>query len=321
MSSITLPAPSAAARPAPSPATVLYWALRVGVGLEFIGHGMAGLAHSKGWLPYYALLGVSTHAANHLFFYLTGTVDVCLGVLVILRPMRATVAWMAFWGLFTAVLRPLVGESVFELVERGANYGMPLAFLLLAGLPTWSWSSWFGTVRPSPSLDAVRAGQVAWVARVSVALLLVGHGGLGIWAHKAEWGDFFAVLGVGRDTAGTLHLAAWVGWFEVALGLAVLLAPVRELLVFVLAWKLGTELLRPLAGQPLFQFVERSGDYALPVALLALLALDGIRGAVPSPAARREREAVVAGSPRPFPQQWHTGDGTVGRPVLQGSTR
>ncbi|HET7490214.1 MAG TPA: hypothetical protein VFJ85_19980 [Acidimicrobiales bacterium] len=319
MSLVALPAFSVTERPAPTPATVLYWALRVGVALEFIGHGMAGLAHSRAWLPYYGLLGVSEHAANHVFFYVTGTVDISMALLVLFRPMRAALVWMAFWGLFTAVLRPLVGESAFELVERGANYGGPLAFLVLAGLPSRSWSSWFGTVRPSPSLDAVRAGQVAWVARVTIALLLVGHGGLGIWAHKAEWGDFFAVAGIARDTSATLHLAAWVGWFEVALGLAVLLAPVRQLLVFVLAWKLGTELLRPLAGQPLFQFVERAGDYALPVALLALLALDRVRAVAAPVPTRWEREPIVASS-RPFPQQWHNGDGTVRSSVLQGSS-
>ena len=37
------------------------------------------------------------------------------------------------WGTFTAFLRPAAGESWYELWERGGNYAMPLALLLLIG--------------------------------------------------------------------------------------------------------------------------------------------------------------------------------------------
>ena len=36
------------------------------------------------------------------------------------------------------------------------------------------------------------------------------------------------------------------------------------------SWKVGTEALRPLAGEPIWEFIERSGSYAAPLALLAL---------------------------------------------------
>ena len=36
-------------------------------------------------------------------------------------------------------------------------------------------------------------------------------------------------------------------------------------------WKVGTELLRPLAGEPIWQFIERAGAYAAPLALLVIL--------------------------------------------------
>jgi hypothetical protein len=60
------------------------------------------------------------------------------------------------------------------------------------------------------------------------------------------------------------------GWFEIALGLAVPVAPRPELLVFVFLWKLGTEALRPLAAEPWWEFIERGGGYAAPLALLWL---------------------------------------------------
>ncbi len=41
----------------------------------------------------------------------------------------------------------------------------------------------------------------------------------------------------------------------------------RGLLLFVFAWKLGTEALRPLAGEPVWEFIERGGSYGAPLAL------------------------------------------------------
>lgn len=248
----------------------LHWVLRVGVASEFIGHGLAGLSRPAAWIPYFGLFGFSEGVAHDHLMYIVGGLDVVLGVLVLVRPMRAVLLHMFFWGLLTAALRPLTDESFFELVERGANYGLPLAFFLLARPGTWSPRSWFERIRPGP-LDDRLTRQLAWVMRASIALLLIGHGGLGIWAHKKEWFDFFDFFGIDQATVTSAHLSQFVGWFEVGLGLAVLLRPVRSLLVFVLAWKVGTELLRPLVGQPNYQFIERGGDYALPIALLMLM--------------------------------------------------
>jgi len=100
--------------------------------------------------------------------------------------------------------------------------------------------------------------------------LLVGHGGLGLVVRKAEWYDFFLYFGVPHGAVDSSHLMTLFGWFEILLGLAVLIRPARRLLLFVLVWKLGTEYLRPLVGQEWFQFVERAGDYALPIGLYLL---------------------------------------------------
>lgn len=249
-------------------ATKVFWALRVGVALEFIGHGMAGLWRSPSWLPYFTLFGFSKEFSHDHLYYVTGTVDITLAVLTLVRPMRAVLLHMAVWGFFTATLRPIVGESFFELVERGANYGMPAAFLLLAGWGTWSVRSWFGKLRAPDEWDETLAVRLDWTMRVSIALLLAGHGGLGIWAHKPEWVNFFGWFGISPATVAAQHLSQWVGVFEIALGLAVLIRPLRSLLLFVLVWKLGTELLRPLVGQNNYQVVERAGDFVLPIALI-----------------------------------------------------
>lgn len=247
-------------------AVKLHWALRIGVALEFLGHGLAGFYRPPGWIPYFTFFGIPETFAHDYMTYLTGTVDVALAILLLFRPMRSVMLHMAVWGLLTALMRPLTGESWFELVERGANYGMPLALLMLSGWGGRSLRSWFERVGPPEQIGRDLALKLAWITKVSIALLLVGHGGLGIWAAKQEWFDFLRWFGV-TDSSHAMDLMIWVGVFEVVLGIAVLYRPLRSLLVFVLVWKLGTEFLRPLVGQPNYQFVERAGDYVLPLAL------------------------------------------------------
>ncbi len=247
-------------------AVKLHWALRIGVALEFLGHGLAGFYRPPGWIPYFTFFGIPETFAHDYMTYMTGTVDIALAILLLVRPMRAVMLHMAVWGLLTALMRPLTGESWFELVERGANYGMPLALLVLSGWGGRSLRSWFERVGPPERIGRDLALKLAWITKVSIALLLVGHGGLGIWAAKQEWFDFLRWFGV-TDSSHAVDLMIWVGVFEVVLGIAVLYRPLRSLLVFVLVWKLGTELLRPLVGQPNYQFVERAGDYVLPLAL------------------------------------------------------
>jgi hypothetical protein len=64
-----------------------------------------------------------------------GSVDIFLGFLVLLKPIRAALIYMAVWGLWTALLRPLSGEPFWETIERAPNYLVPLALLYLRGLP------------------------------------------------------------------------------------------------------------------------------------------------------------------------------------------
>jgi len=250
--------------------TTLHWALRIGVAMEFIGHGMAGLYRSQTWIPYYTFFGFSPQFAQHYLMYATGTVDIALALLLLCCPIRAALLFMTFWGLMTAWLRPEVGESWFEMVERGANYGTPLALLWLYGWGS-SLKDWFERARPPAAIGEHLARQLAWIIRFSIALLLVGHGGLGIWANKKEWFDFFGYFGISQATVVSAHLSQWIGWGEIILGLAVFIKPCRSLLIFVLIWKIGTELLRPLVGQPIYQFIERGGDYVLPLALFWLV--------------------------------------------------
>ena len=177
-------------------AVKLHWVLRIGVALEILGHGLAGFYRPPGWIPYFTFFGIRETFAHDYTTYITGTVDVALAIVVLVRPMRAVMLHIAVWGLLTALLRPLTGESWFELVERGANYGMPLALLVLSGWGGRSLSCGSGaSARPNRSV-VNSSERWQWITKGSIALLLVGHGGLGIWAAKREWFDFLEWFGV-----------------------------------------------------------------------------------------------------------------------------
>ena len=54
---------------------------------------------------------------------------------VLFAPRGLPLAYMTAWALWTALLRPLAGESAFESLERAGNYGVPLALLLMTAFP------------------------------------------------------------------------------------------------------------------------------------------------------------------------------------------
>lgn len=111
------------------------WVLRVAVAGEFIGHGVFALQGKKDWLGWFAKFGVADAELAKQLLFLVGVIDVALAVLVLLKPMRLPLLWMAVWGFWTALMRPLMGMPVWDFVERWANWGAPLALLLLLGWP------------------------------------------------------------------------------------------------------------------------------------------------------------------------------------------
>jgi len=121
---------------------LIEWVLRVAVAGEFIGHGVFALQGRKAWVDWFSIFGISDAnlAAQLLFF--VGLLDVLLAVLILIKPVRLVLLWMAFWGFWTALMRPIAGDSIFEFVERWANWGAPLALLLLVGWPR-SFKEWF----------------------------------------------------------------------------------------------------------------------------------------------------------------------------------
>lgn len=109
----------------------IQWILRLAIFGEFLGHGVFALQGKQQWLGWIQkITGVDAALAAKLLF-IVGVIDIALAILVLIKPIRPVLLWMAFWGFFTAVVRPLVGESFWDFIERWANWGAPLALFLL----------------------------------------------------------------------------------------------------------------------------------------------------------------------------------------------
>ena len=121
--------------------STLEWVLRIAVAGEFLGHGVFGLQVKEGWIEYFTALGFSAESATTWLPWIGG-LDVALAAFALFFPIRVLVLWMALWGLWTAILRPLAGEPIWDFVERFANWGAPLALLLVLGWPK-KLNDWF----------------------------------------------------------------------------------------------------------------------------------------------------------------------------------
>lgn len=103
------------------------WLLRVGVAGEFFGHGVLAIQGKKDWIGWISQLTSLDATTATTMLTVIGIVDVLLALVVLFRPVRPALLWMAAWGFWTALLRPIVGQSWMDFVERWANWAAPLA--------------------------------------------------------------------------------------------------------------------------------------------------------------------------------------------------
>lgn len=113
------------------------WALRLGVFGEFLGHGVLALQGKSDWINWiHQMLGTDMKTSAMLLTAV-GLLDCLVAVIVLFakRIPKVVLAWAVIWGFWTALVRPLVGQSVLDFVERWANWGAPLALLFHLGWP------------------------------------------------------------------------------------------------------------------------------------------------------------------------------------------
>lgn len=116
-------------------AKIIEWVLRIAIFGEFLGHGIFGLQGKKQWLDWTSQLTGASDVLAVQLLTLVGILDIIIAFTILVRPLRFVLVWAAVWGFWTALMRPIVGEPVWDFVERWPNWGAPLALLLVLGFP------------------------------------------------------------------------------------------------------------------------------------------------------------------------------------------
>ena len=233
--------------------------MRVASAMCFIGHGAFGIITKPIWVNYFAVFGIGHNTAWQLM-PLVGMVDILLGLSILFYPVRAVFMWLVIWGTITALLRPLSGEPFAEFIERTGNFGAPLAFLVFAGLKIPSVKSFFAPVRDNIRTDIMTMERLVFCLRVITFLLIAGHGWLNL-IEKQTFLDIYRSLGFAN--AGTIAQA--IGLFEIIAAFAILIRPVRSIVLIIFCWKVLSEVFYPHYG--LFEWIERGGSYGTLLAL------------------------------------------------------
>lgn len=277
--------------------TQLHWTLRVTVALCFIGHGTWGLITKSGWLPFFASQGIEPELAWTLQ-PLIGAFDIIMALLLLRKSNRAILIWMFLWALWTAMLRPLAGNldkpvevtegqwvveireearpdktQTWEFWERAGNWGPPFMLLVMGGAFALSRKDLLGGYE-EPEITDSTIDTIFFLCKLCLALLLIGHAGFGFAVQKQMLIDHWQSIGVKADAT----FISQIGYAELGLGILIFLAPVRPLVFLALGWKLFTEFLYVPADTVtgmgivnIFEWIERWGDYGIPLVMLYIL--------------------------------------------------
>ena len=240
----------------------VYYTLRFAAAMCFIGHGCFGIITKQIWCNYFGVFGIGHELAYHLMPFV-GVVDIAMGISLLVFPTRAVVLWLVIWGALTAILRPLSGEPVAEVIERAGNFGVPLALLILCGNGGKHIKGWFTEIKVVNNIDAKTRVKLTNCLKVIVFLLLAGHGWLNLIEKQGILKQYVS-LGF-SDPVKTAHV---VGLFEVVAAFMLLARPLSAVLLVLLVWKMGSELFYP--HWEYFEWIERGGSYGAILALLLL---------------------------------------------------
>ena len=109
----------------------IQWVLRLAVAGEFVGHGAFAIQGKQQWVGWISqMTGINDILSAKLLLAI-GLLDLLVAAIILIRPVKIVLLWAVFWGFWTALVRPIVGEPVWDFIERWANWGAPLALYLL----------------------------------------------------------------------------------------------------------------------------------------------------------------------------------------------
>ena len=237
----------------------IYFTLRIASAMCFIGHGAFGIITKPIWINYFGVFGIGHDLSLQLMPWV-GVMDIFMGLVLLLYPVRPVFIWLIIWGSITALLRPISGEPFAEFIERAGNFGAPLALLLFAGGTGNSSKKLFAPISKHMHPDTKSLENTITCLLIIIFLVFAGHGWLNI-IEKKSLVDQYRLIGF----ANPGNTAQAIGIFEIVASIAILIRPFRSLVLVLFFWKIVSELFYPHYG--FFEWIERGGSYGVILAL------------------------------------------------------
>src|ERR1700750_424765 len=100
-------------------------------------------------------------------------------------------------------------------------------------------------------METAKEQRIYMTLRIASAMCFIGHGAFGI-ITKPIWCNYFAVFGI--DKVHAYQLMPILGAADIALGIILLMYPIRAAAVWLVIWGIVTASLRPLAHEPFAEF-------------------------------------------------------------------
>ena len=109
--------------------------------------------------------------------------------------------------------------------------------------------------------------KVEWILRIGIFGTFLGHGVFALLV-KQSWIPYFMSVGISESTA--IILLPLIGLLDIIVAIFALIKPIRAVIIWATLWAFATALIRPISGEPIWDFVERTANWAAPLALLYL---------------------------------------------------
>jgi len=104
------------------------------------------------------------------------------------------------------------------------------------------------------------AGRSIFILKIGLALTFLGHGVFALLG-RTSWISYLMLLGFSHDTSEAL--LTLIGGLDILVAIGTLTLRTPFIFLWCTLWTLATALIRPLAGESWFEFIERGAFYGV----------------------------------------------------------
>jgi hypothetical protein len=118
------------------------------------------------------------------------------------------------------------------------------------------------------SIPFKTANWMMWLLRIGISATFFGHG-INAMLIKANWIPLITTFGFSVNFA--IQVMPIIGILDVLVALSILIYPMPKVLLWAIFWAFITALARPMAGEPILEFIERASNWIAPLVLYLMI--------------------------------------------------